>query len=67
MLDLVGIHIDRIRIDLGYRLVELVLAHSLFKANQLFILCNSLFEVSTAHLIGVRFLNLFVNLRKFVL
>ena len=65
MLDLMRIHIDRVRIDLGDRLVELVLAHSLFEADQLFILGNSFFELLTAHLIGVSFLYLFVNLRKF--
>jgi hypothetical protein len=67
MLDLMGIHIDRIRIDLRDGLVELVLAHSLFKANKLLILCNSFFELLTAHLIGVSFLNLFFNLRKLLL
>lgn len=67
MLDLMRIHIDRERIDLGDGLVELVLAHSLFKADQLFILGNSFFELLTAHLIGISFLNLFVNLRKLLL
>lgn len=67
MLDLMGIHIDRIRIDLCDGLVELVLAHPLFKANQLFILCNSFFELLSAHLISVSFLDLFVNLRKLLL
>ena len=62
-----GIHIDRIRIYFRDGLVELVLAHSLFKANKLFILCNSFFKLLSAHLIGVSFLNLFVNLRKLLL
>ena len=64
MLDFVGIHINRIRIDLRDGLVELVLAHSLFKANQLLILFNSFFELLSAHLISASFLDLSVNLRK---